>query len=59
MKLPEGNAPQKADQQIITHKGSDLGEKPAEGSKGEAKEGPPGIFKTMNELFLGDEEEHY
>ena len=60
MKLPEGNAPQKAGQEIITHKGSALAEKPnAEDQKEESKERPPGIFKTMNDLFLGDEEDHY
>lgn len=60
MMLPEGNKPNKTDNQIVTNKGSSLDERfQTENPKGEIKERPPGIFRTMNELFLGDEDQNH
>lgn len=58
MKLPEGSIPDKSDA-IVTKTGSSLEKPKIDRRKKEGEERPPGIFKTMNELFLGDEEEKY
>jgi hypothetical protein len=65
MKLPkEASLPEKNESQIQSQTGSSLNKnsppgdpKPENPKKDEKR--PPGIFKTMNEIFLGDEEQNY